>query len=88
MDDQFGGESDAGKVRHQFSSLFKSQNAYMLVYIREAEWDEIMCPVAEEDVALHLRERVRVRRPSADSADAVIPYQYHVLYIGGCGSAH
>ena len=43
MDDQFGGESDAGKVRHQFSSLFKSQNAYMLVYIREAEWDEIMC---------------------------------------------
>ena len=61
MDDQFGGESDAGKVRHQFSSLFKSQNAYMLVYIREAEWDEIMCPVAEEDVALHLRERVRVR---------------------------
>ena len=61
VDDQFGGESDAGKVRHQFSSLFKAQNAYMLVYVRETEWDEIMCAVSEEDVALHLRERVRVR---------------------------
>ncbi len=61
VDDQFGGESDAGKVRHQFSSLFKAQNAYMLVYVRETEWDEIMCTVSEEDVALHLRERVRVR---------------------------
>ena len=61
VDDQYGGESDAGKARHQFSSLFKSQNAYMLVYIRETEWDEIMCQVVEEDVALHLRERVRVR---------------------------
>ena len=73
VDDQFGGESDAGKVRHQFSSLFKSQNAYMLVYIQETEWDEIMCSVAEEDVALHLRERVRVR------SQAVVS--------GACGSA-
>ena len=33
----------------------------MLVYVRETEWDEVMRPVTEQDVALHLRERVRVR---------------------------
>ena len=61
MEDQFGGEASEGRAKHQFSSLFKSQSAYMLVYIRETEWEEIMRPVTEEDVALHLRERVRVR---------------------------
>lgn len=61
MEDQFGGEASEGKARHQFSSLFKSQSAYMLVYIRESEWNEIMGQVSEDDVALHLRERVRVR---------------------------
>lgn len=60
MEDQFGGENSE-RTKLQYSSLFKSQSAYMLVYIREAEWDEIMRQVSEEDVALHLRERVRVR---------------------------
>ena len=60
MEDQFGGKNSE-RSKHQYSSLFKSQSAYMLVYIREAEWDEIMRQVSEEDVALHLRERVRVR---------------------------
>ena len=60
MEDQFGGEASEGKVKHQYSSLFKSQSAYMLVYVRETEWDEVMRPVTEQDVALHLRERVRV----------------------------
>ena len=59
MEDQFGGENNE-RAKHQYSSLFKSQSAYMLVYIRETEWEEIMRPVTEEDVALHLRERVRV----------------------------
>ena len=34
----------------------------MLLYIREEDWDTIMCPVPESDVAEHLRNRVKVSR--------------------------
>lgn len=34
-------------------------NAYMLVYVRESEWDSIMCDVTEEDISEHIRTRLR-----------------------------
>ena len=32
----------------------------MLVYIRDSDWDRIMCPVAKDEIAEHLRERLDV----------------------------
>lgn len=34
-------------------------NAYMLVYVRESEWDSIMCDVTEDDISEHIRTRLR-----------------------------
>jgi len=39
------------------SSFFRSSNAYMLLYIRESERDQILAPVLEEEIPSHLRER-------------------------------
>ncbi|KAI3831116.1 hypothetical protein MKX03_017220 [Papaver bracteatum] len=46
LEEQFGGEA-------------KYSNAYMLVYIRESDRDEIMCNVDEKDIAEHLRIRLK-----------------------------
>ena len=32
----------------------------MLVYVRESEWDRIMAPVAKDEIAEHLRQRLDV----------------------------
>ncbi|XP_026444313.1 ubiquitin carboxyl-terminal hydrolase 13-like [Papaver somniferum] len=46
LEEQYGGEA-------------KYLNAYMLVYIRESDRDEIMCNVDEKDIAEHLRIRLK-----------------------------
>ncbi|KAI3915068.1 hypothetical protein MKW92_007257 [Papaver armeniacum] len=46
LEEQFGGEG-------------KYSNAYMLVYIRESDRDKIICNVDENDIAEHLRMRLK-----------------------------
>jgi ubiquitin carboxyl-terminal hydrolase 7 len=40
-------------------SFSKFSNAYMLVYVRESEWDSVMCEVTEEDISEHVRARLK-----------------------------
>lgn len=50
-----------GELRHIFAirsngrGVKRYTNAYMLVYIRESDIDEILSPVTPEDVPEHLR---------------------------------
>lgn len=37
-------------------------NAYMLVYVRESEWDSVMCEVSEEDISEHVRARLKAEQ--------------------------
>ncbi|KAK9813402.1 hypothetical protein WJX73_006228 [Symbiochloris irregularis] len=63
IDDQFGGEDEGGltpshglnipSIRHT-----KYSNAYMLVYVREDDWSNVMCEVQESEIAAHVRERL------------------------------
>jgi ubiquitin carboxyl-terminal hydrolase 7 len=53
----------------------KYSNAYMLVYIREADKDKVVCNVDEKDIAEHLQirlkkeqeEKVRKRKEKAEA---------------------
>jgi hypothetical protein len=40
--------------------LARHANAYMLVYVRESEWDAVMCQVSEEDISAHVQARLKV----------------------------
>eukprot|EP00192_Tetraselmis_astigmatica_P000385 CAMPEP_0117664232 /NCGR_PEP_ID=MMETSP0804-20121206/9096_1 /TAXON_ID=1074897 /ORGANISM="Tetraselmis astigmatica, Strain CCMP880" /LENGTH=1147 /DNA_ID=CAMNT_0005471423 /DNA_START=186 /DNA_END=3631 /DNA_ORIENTATION=+ len=66
MDEQFG-EDDAPAHGGGFNNnlafkLSKYSNAYMLVYIRVDDWDRIQCDVAEEEIAEHLRIRLKAEQ--------------------------
>jgi ubiquitin carboxyl-terminal hydrolase 7 len=39
----------------------KLSNAYMLVYVRVSQWDDVMCRVTKDDIPTYLRERLEVR---------------------------
>jgi len=41
--------------------MTRHANAYMLVYVRESEWDTVMCQVTEQDISAHVRARLKVR---------------------------
>ena len=41
-------------------------NAYMLVYVRASEWDSIMCEVTEDDIAEHIRSRLRAEEEARE----------------------
>ena len=64
LDEQFGGEDETPPPAPGFTSptlkLTKYSNAYMLVYIRESSWKDIMRDVPEEDIAEHVRSRLKV----------------------------
>lgn len=38
--------------------MSRFSNAYMLVYVRESDWDSIMCEVTAEDISQHVRTRL------------------------------
>ena len=44
----------------------RQANAYMLVYVRSSEWDSIMCEVTEDDIAEHIRSRLRAEEAARE----------------------
>jgi ubiquitin carboxyl-terminal hydrolase 7 len=62
LEDNFGGEvmgQTGGMgigmgIRPSSRMIRRYTNAYMLVYIRESELDNVLCPVKEEDIPEHL----------------------------------
>ena len=49
LDEQYGGEDDNLPPSSGYNAptfrFTKFSNAYMLVYVRETDWDQIMCKV-------------------------------------------
>ena len=63
MDEQYGGEDEIAPFAPSLdapTAPVECSNAYCLVYVREAEWSEVMVNVTSDDVALHLRARLEV----------------------------
>ncbi|KAI3863559.1 hypothetical protein MKW92_011884 [Papaver armeniacum] len=56
LDKQYGGEA-------------RYSNAYMLVYIRESDREEIMCNVDEMDIAKHLRVRFKKEQKEKEAEE-------------------
>jgi ubiquitin carboxyl-terminal hydrolase 7 len=58
LDEQYGGDDDNAGYNPGYNKLPKFSNAYMLVYVRESDQDQIICDATEEDIAAHLRLRL------------------------------
>ncbi|XP_010519991.1 PREDICTED: ubiquitin carboxyl-terminal hydrolase 12-like [Tarenaya hassleriana] len=63
LEEQYGGEEELPQTNPGFNNppfkFTKYSNAYMLVYIRESDKDKIICNVDEQDIAEHLRVRLK-----------------------------
>eukprot|EP00252_Welwitschia_mirabilis_P016663 TRINITY_DN3688_c0_g3_i1.p1 TRINITY_DN3688_c0_g3~~TRINITY_DN3688_c0_g3_i1.p1 ORF type:complete len:1111 (+),score=262.49 TRINITY_DN3688_c0_g3_i1:336-3668(+) len=63
LEEQYGGEEELPPANPGYNNtpfkFTKHSNAYMLVYIRESDKDKIICNVDEEDIAEHLRIRLK-----------------------------
>ncbi|KAG8646912.1 ubiquitin C-terminal hydrolase 12 [Manihot esculenta] len=63
LEEQYGGEEELPQTNPGFNNapfkFTKYSNAYMLVYIRESDKDNIICNVDEKDIAEHLRVRLK-----------------------------
>ncbi|GJP56486.1 hypothetical protein CLOM_g15553 [Closterium sp. NIES-68] len=63
LDEQYGGEEELSQTNPGFNhppfKFTKFSNAYMLVYIRECDQTNILCSVTENDIAQHLRARLK-----------------------------
>lgn len=58
FDENFGGEIGpilGPNISNKFKAIKRLTNAYMLVYIREHDLDEILKPITEHDIPEHLR---------------------------------
>jgi ubiquitin carboxyl-terminal hydrolase 7 len=66
LEDNFGGEIQNGQLgglaKTPVRAMKRFTNAYMLVYVREAEASEILKPFTIEDTPPHLRERLEQER--------------------------
>ena len=64
LNEQYGGEDESPMPNPGFTSptlkLTKHSNAYMLVYVRESSWKDIMLEVSQDDIAEHVRARLKV----------------------------
>lgn len=57
------GEDDSGAISNFGGSglkYAKQSTAYMLVYIRESDWDRILCDSGKDDLVEHVRRRLEV----------------------------
>ena len=64
LDEQYGGEDQSPLPAPGFTSptmkFAKHSNAYMLVYVRESSWKDIMRDVSQDDIAEHVSSRLKV----------------------------
>lgn len=64
INEQFGGEDETPPPAPGYTAptlkLTKYSNAYMLVYVRESSWKDIMLEVSQDDIAEHVRSRLEV----------------------------
>ncbi|KAI3906979.1 hypothetical protein MKW92_023595 [Papaver armeniacum] len=58
-DERVTKEDTKWALEEQFGGEERFSNAYMLVYIRESDKDEIICDVGEKDIAEHLRIKLK-----------------------------
>lgn len=61
VEENYGGDDEKPPPTgygHNPIRLSKFSNAYMLVYVRESEWDNIMCDVTQADISEHVRARL------------------------------
>ncbi|CAN0879148.1 Ubiquitin C-terminal hydrolase 12 [Linum grandiflorum] len=63
LEEQYGGEEELPQTNPGFNNtpfkFTKYSNAYMLVYIRDSDKEKIICNVDEQDIAEHLRIRLK-----------------------------
>ncbi|KAL5708930.1 ubiquitinyl hydrolase 1 [Ranunculus cassubicifolius] len=63
LEEQYGGEEELPQTNPGFNNtpfkFTKYSNAYMLVYIRDSDKEKIICNVDEQDIAEHLRVRLK-----------------------------
>ncbi|KAI8854157.1 cysteine proteinase [Chytridium lagenaria] len=63
MEDNYGGEFPANpNAKMGFRNTKRFTNAYMLVYVRESDIDNILAPLEETDIPDHLRSRLEEER--------------------------
>ncbi|KAJ3117728.1 hypothetical protein HDU96_005858 [Phlyctochytrium bullatum] len=64
FEENFGGEfpQPNGAVKPNFRNSKRFTNAYMLVYIRDSDLEEILSPLEETDIPEHLRKRLEEER--------------------------
>ncbi|ORX89747.1 ubiquitin carboxyl-terminal hydrolase 5 [Basidiobolus meristosporus CBS 931.73] len=69
LEDNYGGESlqpNQPGLRQTYR-MKRFTNAYMLVYIRESALDDILDPIAIEDIPEHLRKRFDAEKAAAEA---------------------
>ncbi|CAM0883473.1 unnamed protein product [Alopecurus aequalis] len=63
LEEQYGGEEELPQTNPGLNTnplrFTKYSNAYMLVYIRESDKDNIICDLDETDISEHLKTRLR-----------------------------
>ncbi|XP_024389478.1 ubiquitin C-terminal hydrolase 12 isoform X2 [Physcomitrium patens] len=88
LEEQYGGEEELPQTNPGFNNtpfkFTKYSNAYMLVYIREADKDKIVCNVDEKDIAEHLQVRLKKEqeekeRKRKEKAEA---HLYTIIKVG------
>ncbi|KAL1915750.1 uncharacterized protein VTP21DRAFT_6509 [Calcarisporiella thermophila] len=67
LEDNYGGELIQAtplstNLRTSLRTLKRFTNAYMLVYIRESEMDNILAPVGADDIPPHLKTRIEAEK--------------------------
>ncbi|KAG5518673.1 hypothetical protein PMAC_002642 [Pneumocystis sp. 'macacae'] len=86
LDENFGGDMSPTNsyIKNPYSrntSLKRYMNAYMLVYFRENELDEILRPVVESDIPEHLRKRLDSEKAALEARRKEREEMHLYLYV-------
>ena len=57
---------DAGITSYR-SKARSLNNAYMLVYVRDADWDKVMAPTGKDEVSEHVRKQLELQLTEKDN---------------------
>ncbi|KAG4301231.1 hypothetical protein PCK1_002541 [Pneumocystis canis] len=86
LDENFGGDMSPTNscIKNPYSRnpcLKRYMNAYMLVYFRENEIDEILKPVVESDIPEHLRKRLDLEKAALEARIKEREEMHLYLYV-------